>query len=157
LFAIILLPPIIKALTTASLEDPRKREEPNEMLETLEMEKRGTPNDSFYYEARTSFLLRGVDEWQWTTYCCVDTFFGNEENPQWYTSGNMDGPPGGGLGGQPASYPIWNPREYLLLVLARRTIKATKEWTNVISKLEPRLDEYVLVLEIACDPSMILI
>jgi hypothetical protein len=120
--------------------DPRKLRTDYEMLETLEMETTKTENDSFYFQAQISFLLSGVDEWHWTAYCCVDTFFGSEKDPAWYVSRQFDGPPGGG---RVEFLPIWNPREYFLFVCARRLNQATKEWTNVILKLESRLDEYV--------------
>ena len=41
----------------------------------------GIGDDVFYYEAETSFLITGVDEWHWTAYCCVDTFFDGELEP----------------------------------------------------------------------------
>lgn len=120
--------------------DPRELRKGHEMLKTLGMEKKNTPNDSFYYQAQTSFLVTGVDEWHWTAYCCVDTFFGSERSPDWYVSHQFDGPP---AGGRAEFLPLWNPREYFLFVCARRVSQATKEWTNVVLKLESRLDEYV--------------
>ncbi len=119
---------------------PRRLRTSYEMLETLEMEAKHTENDSFYHQAQISFLLTGVDEWHWTAYCCVDTYFGSEKDPEWYLSRHFDGPPGGG---QLEFLPIWNPREYFLLVFTRRLNQATKEWTNAILKLESRLNEYV--------------
>jgi hypothetical protein len=120
--------------------DPRRLRKSYEMLETLEMETGESQNDSFYFQAQISFLLTGVDEWHWTAYCCVDRVFGSEKDPEWYISRQFDGPPGGG---RVEFLPVWNPREYFLLVCARRLNQATKEWTNVILKLESRLDEYV--------------
>lgn len=110
------------------------------MLETLEMETRKTRNDSFYFESQISFLLTGVDEWQWTAYCCVDTFFGSAKDPEWYMTKQLDG-----LSGveQLANLPIWNPREYFLLVCSSRLSQVTMEWSNVVLKLQSRLDEYV--------------
>jgi hypothetical protein len=119
--------------------DPRELRGTYEMLQTIEMETAGGLNDSFYYQGQISFLVTGVDEWHWTAYCCVETFFGSEGNPEWYVN-EFDGPSGGG---KPEFFPIWNPREYFLLVYSRRLKQATKEWINVISKLESRLDEYV--------------
>jgi hypothetical protein len=123
-----------------SVKDPRDVRMSYEMLETIEMETQGIENDSFYYQAQISFLLTGVDEWHWTAYCCVDTFFGSERNPDWYISRQFDGPPGGG---RAEFLPHWNPREYFLFVCARRLSQVTKEWNNVILKLESRLDQYV--------------
>lgn len=128
------------AVRDRSTTDHRKIRMPYEMLKTLEMETSMTPNDSFYYQAQISFLLTGVDEWHWTAYCCVDTFFGSERSPEWYISREFDGPP---AGGRAQFLPLWNPREYFLFVLSRRLNQATKEWTNVVLRLESRLDEYV--------------
>lgn len=128
------------AVRDRSTTDPRKLRTSYEMLETLEMETRQTHNDSFYYQAQISFLLTGVDEWHWTAYCCVDAFFGSERSPEWYFSREFDGPT---AGGRTQFQPLWNPRECFLSVLSRRLSQATKEWTNVVLKLESRLDEYV--------------
>lgn len=128
------------AIRDRSTRDPREIRTACEMLKSLEMESRMTQNDSFYCPAQISFLLTGVDEWHWTAYCCVDTFFGSERNPEWYSSREFDGP---SAGGRAQFYPLWNPREYFLFVLSRRLSQATKEWTNVVLRLESRLDEYV--------------
>jgi hypothetical protein len=128
------------ALRRERVADPRKLRTSYEMLETLEMETTPAPNDSFYHQAQISFLLTGVDEWHWTAYCCVDRFFGSEKNPDWYLSQGFDGP---SAGGRDESLPLWNPREYFLFVCDRRFSQVTKEWSNVILKLESRLDEYV--------------
>lgn len=47
--------------------------------------------------------------------------------------------------GQFASYkqPIWNPREYFLLVLCRRMDQATLEWQNLVETLDQRLKDLV--------------
>jgi hypothetical protein len=128
------------ALRRERVADPRKLRMTYEMLETLEMEAGRAPNDSFYYQAQISFLVTGVDEWQWTAYCCVDRFFGSERNPDWYLNRQLDGLP---AGGRAEFFPIWDPREYFLFVCARRFSQVTKEWSNAILKLESRLDEYV--------------
>jgi hypothetical protein len=85
----------------------------------------------YYYEAHISLLVTGVDEWQWTAYFCVDTYFGAEESWEEYPSGNYgyDGPSGGWIW---QKYPYWNPREYFLAVLMRRISQATTEWGVLI-------------------------
>lgn len=91
----------------------------------------------FFYEAQISVLLVGVDEWFWTVYCCVETFFNSERDPAWYDKCDFDGPTGAG---RQASHPIWNPRGYFLLVLSRRINQVTKEWTNLVKALEDCLE-----------------
>src|SRR5579871_4683762 len=82
----------------------------------------------FYYEAQISVLVTGVDEWLWTTYCCVDAYFGCETGRKEY----LDDPPmePATLGSSTLFFPKWNPREFFLLVLSQRITHATKEWTT---------------------------
>ncbi|KAL9113441.1 MAG: hypothetical protein Q9227_002482 [Pyrenula ochraceoflavens] len=90
----------------------------------------GTHSHLFLYEAQISLLLVGVDEYFWTVYCSVDTFFGSEQDPSWYAHEGQDAPSGAGL---PASLPIWTPRGYFLFVLSRRVNQITNEWRNILS------------------------
>ena len=94
----------------------------------------------YLYEAQISVLVTGVDEWFWTTYCLVETYFGSEETIDFYHERNLDAPTGGL---KPTHYPVWNPREYFLLVLSRRFKQITKEWSNVVSTLDGRLQYHV--------------
>ena len=85
-------------------------------------------------------VVIGYDEWHWTAYCCADTYFGSEETIQLYHERGLDAPSGGA---RPTHYPVWNPREYFLFILSRRTKQVTKEWGNVVNTLEDRLRYYV--------------
>ena len=105
----------------------------------------GIGDDVFYYEAEISFLITGVDEWHWTAYCCVDTFFDGELEPDWYWENHFDGPIGGS---RQEFQPVWNPREYFLLVFSRRMSQATREWKNLTDVLNSRLNTYVRTLSI---------
>jgi len=96
--------------------------------------------DLYYHEAHISFLLTGLDEWHWTAYCCVDTFFGSEQTVSEYIRYHDDGPTGGARNDY---LPAWNPREYFLIVFSRRMTQITREWENIISVLNARLDSYV--------------
>ncbi len=96
-----------------------------------------------YYEAQLSLIVTGVDEWLWTAYCCVDTYFGAENDWQSYPERadfGYDGPTGGWAW---QKYPYWNPREYYLTVLARRMLQATAEWQALVDTFEERLITYV--------------
>ncbi|EXJ59775.1 hypothetical protein A1O7_03922 [Cladophialophora yegresii CBS 114405] len=76
------------------------------------------PQDQlYYYDAQISVLVTGVVEWYWTAYCCVDTFAKEPEKVETYMRHKSDGP---SAGGSAEHYPLWNPREYFLLVLSRR-------------------------------------
>jgi hypothetical protein len=100
-----------------------------------------SPDASEYlYEAQISVVVTGIDEWFWTAYCCTDTHFGSEESVQYYHENGLDAPTGGE---KSTDYPIWNPREYFLVVLSCRVKQTTKEWGNVINTLETRLKYHV--------------
>jgi hypothetical protein len=100
-------------------------------------------SDEFFYKAQTSLLILGPDEFFWTAYCCVDTYYDSHENEDEYDNEtiakyareNLDGPTGGA---KHVDSPVWNPREYFLLILARRLEHATIEWGIIVH----RLDEY---------------
>jgi hypothetical protein len=97
----------------------------------------------FFHEVQVSVLLVGIDEWVWTLYCLVETHF---EQPrdltelEEYVTSMRDAP-----SGQFGTYkqPIWNPREYFLLVLCRRMDQATLEWQNLVETLDQRLKDLV--------------
>jgi hypothetical protein len=95
-----------------------------------------------YHEAQSSFLVTGVDDFFWTSYCFVDTYYGSERMKSTYLSA-LDG-----VGIDPAScrtlvFPYWNPREYLLAVFATRMRQATMEWRNLIRNFDRRMKYYV--------------
>lgn len=82
----------------------------------------------------------GIDEWFWTAYCCVETYFGSEQSIQRYHDGELDAPTGGA---RPTHMPVWNPRHYYLLVLSRRVRQVTKEWANLVNTIDKRLECHV--------------
>jgi hypothetical protein len=106
--------------------------------------------DFMYHEAQISFLLFGPDEWFWTAYCFVDTYFGSEYTTEEYLNATtgppvnasvpLDAPTGGA---KFLNEPVWNPREYFLLVLARRMEQVSKEWSDLVAAVNERLESYV--------------
>lgn len=105
----------------------------------------------FFHECQLSLLVTGVDEWLWTGYCFVDSYFGTEEGYDEYYA-EFDGNP---YGRDPATggtrwlrYPLWNPREYYLWVLSHRMTQATQEWTYLINKFEEGMIKYVSLEQI---------
>ena len=94
----------------------------------------------WFYEAQISVLVTGIDEWFWTVYCFVDTYFGSEETVDYYHERGLDAL----TGGEKAShYPAWNPRGYFLQLLSLRLKQATQEWSNVVDALDDRLHHHV--------------
>jgi hypothetical protein len=133
--------PYLALRTGDVVTDKRKKRRSQPMLRTIEALEAGiTEDDIFYYEAQTSFLITGVDEWQWTAYCCVDTFFDGEFEPESYYRNQFDGPIGGS---RQEFQPVWNPREYFLIVFSRRLSQVSKEWKNITDVLNDRLNTYV--------------
>lgn len=97
------------------------------------------PNE-FLHEAQISFVIIGLDEWVWTAYCLTETYFGSEESIEYYYPRGYDAPSGGA---KPMHYPIWNPREYFLLILSSRIRQSTQEWFNTVRTLEARIQYHV--------------
>ena len=93
------------------------------------------------YESQISLLITGIDEWFWSAYLCLDTFFEGRENVSFYHSHHYDALIGGAL--RPNKFPIWNPREYFLFTFSRRFTQVTKEWASIVRKLEGRLSIHV--------------
>ncbi len=58
----------------------------------------------------------------------------------YYYEYDLDAPTGGE---KSTNYPIWNPREYFLLILSCRVRQITKEWSNIMDALEDRLRYHV--------------
>ncbi|KAL4904774.1 hypothetical protein BDW74DRAFT_21820 [Aspergillus multicolor] len=93
----------------------------------------------FFHEAQISVLLVGIDEWVWTLYCLVERHYSETgpEDVKKYIQSGMDAPSGQGIN---YSMPIWNPREYFLLVLSRRMSEVRSEWSNLVQTLETRFE-----------------
>jgi hypothetical protein len=105
--------------------------------------------DECIHEVQISFLLTGIDEWFWTAYCCVETYFGDTgDTAQGYFTRNpqLDAPTGGA---SPLKRPIWNPREYLLRVLRCRIKQVMKEWSSIVFVVEKRLGIHVREVRIS--------
>ena len=102
------------------------------------------PESYMCYEAKTSFLLIGSDDFCWTSICFADGPPGSEKLKSTYLSA------AGGRGKDPATggertmeFPYWSPQEYFLVVLSRRMRAATKESINCIRTFDARLRTYV--------------
>jgi hypothetical protein len=95
---------------------------------------------AYFHEAQISLLVFGPDEYFWTANCFVDTYFQSEESIEQYKSRGDDAPTGGA---QPVNLPYWDPREYVLTVLARRIEHVTMEWRNIIAEVKRELKVYV--------------
>jgi hypothetical protein len=101
--------------------------------------------DLHFYQAQTSSLSLGPEEWFWTEYFLVDTYFGSEPKLYNYLNNCLTGdgsdPPLGGEGTM--KIPCFDPRKYFLLKLDRRAFQAMAEYTALIETFDKRMEEYV--------------
>ena len=96
--------------------------------------------EASYHQSKTSFLVTGIDEWLWTAYCFVDNFYGADTYSKDCVDSRLDPASGGSLW---LDQPVWNPRQYFLVVLSRRIKQATWEWQALVDCFIDRLDQYV--------------
>jgi len=99
------------------------------------------------YEAQISVTVTGIDDWVWTVYGIVDTYFESRETTEGY--GALEGR----LRGRPdplaaeqlnADQPIWTPREYFLKVFEIRLNRVLKEWDKIACMVEEEIKRYAL-------------
>lgn len=98
----------------------------------------------YIYEARTSLMITGLDDWFWTAYCFADIKFkGSEHRESIENYANPAGPlkpPNSRIptrdpiscGKMEADRPIWNPRQYFLHILSIRMEQVKQEWDNSV-------------------------
>ncbi|KAF2656663.1 hypothetical protein K491DRAFT_596635, partial [Lophiostoma macrostomum CBS 122681] len=98
----------------------------------------------FYYEAQISSLSLGPDEWFWTEYFLVETYFGSEGRISTYFEdcdpGDGFDPPLGGIGRM--NIPRYDPREYWLMKVERRVLQVTKEYAALVDTFDARMENY---------------
>lgn len=105
----------------------------------------------YIHEAQVSGLVTGIDEFVWTAYCFVETYFRDStydglDTTQDYDSHakqsrNMVDPLCAGR--RSSKYPIWKPREYFTLMLKSWASRAKDEWENTVSAILERTEPYV--------------
>ncbi|KAJ9607223.1 hypothetical protein H2200_008295 [Cladophialophora chaetospira] len=104
---------------------------------------------TFLYEAHITCVISGIDDWTWVAYCFADTYFDGEDGqiefePQCFDHFEIDGPSFDPLtlGNLDANAPIWNPREYFLLVFSHRLLEVKKEWHDIVARLEQSMRRF---------------
>jgi hypothetical protein len=96
------------------------------------------------YEAQISFVICGPDETRWVAYAFVDTDFGGEDMGDEPSSCD-------GIGWDPiategkldANLPIWDPREYFLIIFEIRIAQVRKEWEYLVRTVERSIKRHV--------------
>jgi hypothetical protein len=100
------------------------------------------------YEAQTSVVVTGIDNWVWTAYGIVDTYFGSKESLQHYhkengPSAQVDPLAAGHILAIPSVSLIWAPREYFFKIVAIRMNEARRAWRKIIDEVESSVKQYV--------------
>jgi hypothetical protein len=101
------------------------------------------------YQAQISYVVWGLDEWQWIVYAFVDTKHNDGDG-----DGNGDdsvdkATSSKGLSEDPitcgldTSLPIWKPRQYFLKAFEIRAKEVRQEWDQLIRRLVLDISEYV--------------
>jgi hypothetical protein len=132
------------------LKDSRKIQEGESLRKSWKLPSfpratESTSTDTPYclYEAKISVAVTGINDWVWTAYCFVDTYFGSSDRVDVYDQekgekgGRVD-PLGAGYidADGPADGPIQGPREYLGKVFEIRIKMIRKEWNAIVDKIE---------------------
>jgi hypothetical protein len=100
------------------------------------------------FEARFSVVICGSQEGRWTAYAFDDTEFDGEDLYE-KMMGNCQpfhaDPIASCIWGDDvnADIPIWNPREYFLIVVANRIARAANDWESLVGPVERSIREYV--------------
>ncbi|KAF2084415.1 hypothetical protein K490DRAFT_68722 [Saccharata proteae CBS 121410] len=124
-----------------------KRAQPLRAASLLPLHPSAEEAAEHYHEASLSLVVVGLDEWQWSAYCLVDTYFEPSRRKAAYATEpdydhweDPDGPAAGGA--NEFKGPMWNPREYFLVVLARRVQQVVMAWRVLMDVMEDRLKAY---------------
>lgn len=101
---------------------------------------------AFIYEAQTSCVVAGTDEWDWSGYCLADTYFDGEagENVQQYSKDVSDGAHTNPFfyGLIEAERPVREARAFFLRVFKIRLNVVRGEWQRVITNIKDSVSKY---------------
>jgi hypothetical protein len=94
------------------------------------------------YEAQISIVLCGSANTRWVVYAFVDRYCEAEELVNELSSEGFHVDPIAGSEALDADLPVWNPREYFLIVVVFRLAQILREWQNVVRRLESSIKKY---------------
>ncbi|KAF2182121.1 hypothetical protein K469DRAFT_245084 [Zopfia rhizophila CBS 207.26] len=114
-------------------------------LQFLKVQAPGSQNQRTYrmYEGHITFMICGSDERRWVAYAFVDTAF-NESDPEdeeEFPAGTMHEDPIAD-GKLDAEFPLWNPREYFLMVCNIRIAQVQREWQYLVRTVGLGIKQY---------------
>jgi hypothetical protein len=105
--------------------------------------------EAFYiHEAAISLVVCGSDNWRWVAYAFIDTnAISDNDNlsEEVESHGDFRGDP---IASEPglevnANDPIWDPREYFLMILEIRIRQVLREWQYLVRRVECSIKQYV--------------
>lgn len=105
------------------------------------------------YEAHIAVAVTGIDNWVWTAYGFVDTYFEAEDSVESYDQ--LNGEYGGradpfSCGVLDSDRPIPTPRAYFLRVVEIRILGVVREWSAIVRRMETDIREYVYASNWQC-------
>jgi hypothetical protein len=103
----------------------------------------GMDNIDGILEAQMSFTMCGFDESHWVAYAFDDA---DPDNGEWEDrdfsyEGFIEDPIA--LWELEANRPIWNPRQYFLLVMQSRITRVLKNWKSIVGPIRQSINSYV--------------
>jgi len=113
-----------------------------EYLDQQHHKKSSTGQIDCIYDAQLSVLVTGLDDWFWTAYSFVDTYFkgsSHSEGVEHYYE-NVTDPHS--CGTHPPDRPFWLPRDQFLMMLACRIDQIKQEWNNAVLGLLQQIEPY---------------
>ena len=95
-------------------------------------------------EAQISFIICGWANGRWVAYAFVDTDFdGKELAEETFLYEGMHEDPIASDGELDANHPIWDPREYFLMIFEVRIAQILKEWECLVRTVERSIKNHV--------------
>ncbi|OCK76085.1 hypothetical protein K432DRAFT_307150 [Lepidopterella palustris CBS 459.81] len=95
-------------------------------------------------KARFSLIICGSDHRRWVGYAFVDRDFDSEElEEDDFSYEGIQEDPIASNGELDANLPIWDPREYFLMIFDIQMAKVLKEWENLVRAVERCINEHV--------------
>jgi hypothetical protein len=96
------------------------------------------------YEAQISLYICGLTESTWTAYSFIDTYFDpdRELGDDEFSYETMMADPIAD-GDHDANQPIWDPREYFLMIIRIRVGQVLQEWQTLVREVDNCIRQYI--------------
>jgi hypothetical protein len=121
-------------------------------VQHLDVDEQGETLPAYIYESSISCLVTGLDDNSWVSKLFIDTYYQGEESSEsvehYHSIHSSQNTRLDALraGIQPADFPIWNPREYFLVVFECRLEQVKHASHNLVVRLLLKLEPYVSLM-----------